>query len=211
MRSGPRFSLPLFSNSVVTQASQVLLVAQLTMPPHYQHKRFVKIEVVEEEEPDWLASASFELFGPTERNVEIVPEKQAKQQRRVKIEKRGAKSQSTRQMQSTRPKSTKPTQPTQSTRHVYIAGKPVLSSSTNRHSTATINKQKARSLDTLISQHAKGFSTLVEKRINGKNGKKSRVKQAAIALAVQRLEENLGTSFDPQAQQQQLVQPWFGM
>ena len=122
--------------------------------------------------------------------------------RSVKIERRDAV--------SSNPSSSQPM------RHVFIAGgKSVLSSSTNRqqqHKPRPVISKKTQSLDTLISNHAKGFSTLVERRLDPKDGKHSRVKQAAIAFAVQQLEENLGTSFNAAIRQPHpAARPWFGM
>lgn len=163
--------------------------------------------VIEDEEPDWLTAASSECFGeaqpPPKRFVTIQPDRQV-----FVAQNRSKPQQHKRKAEAEDP-------PNRRVRH-SPEKKPSFRAPLANGTNGQLGAPR-RDLDSLISQHAKGFSTLIRKGLRGESKRKRpKAKQAAIALAAQRLEEQLGTSFIAVAaanrggatNSQHVVQPW---
>jgi hypothetical protein len=199
------------------------------MPPQLLWSR--KVVIAEDEEPDWLQAASTEIFGdappPSERLVTVEHHRVGKHGRGQARRDFESQQQQQQQQQQQRHVFVARSQPQSHKRkhdaeHEYqrrVRHSPEKTKFPDRAPLANgTNGQLGaprRDLDSLISQHAKGFSTLIRKGLRGEPKKKrSKAKQAAIALAAQRLEEQLGSSFTAVAAsrggggEEMIVQPW---
>lgn len=146
---------------------------------------------IESDAPDWLIDATTTVFG--ERRVEIV---QPYEERHIQIQQPRASSSACelRDMNAS------------STNHRWRSNGGVRKRSLGARQAFVAQKHGVGhgALDHLISSHAKGLSTLVNRRLHGQEGDlRGKLKRKeALVMTVRQLEETLGVSARP------ITQPW---